>query len=94
MAFIVVGFALVLYSNYQLVESFVPYTGVACRCGNLDSLMITAWINHCLHSTGLRVHDQETDLDDGLILLKQLETLSSGKKILGRLGMLHNPFTF
>ena len=67
---------------------------MACRCGKptacVQKLSFTEWINHCLHSTGLRVHDLETDLDDGLILLKLLETLSPGKKMPGRLGMLHD----
>ena len=61
---------------------------MACRCGRpaacVRKLTFTAWINQCLLEAGLRVQDLEKDLDDGLVLLKLIETLSPGNRIPGR----------
>ena len=61
---------------------------MACRCGKPTActrkITFTNWINDCLQSTGLRVQDLEKDLDDGLVLLKLLEVLAPGKKLVGR----------
>ena len=61
---------------------------MACRCGRptacMRKLTFTSWINQCLIGTGLKVKDLENDLDDGLILLKLLETLSPHSRMPGR----------
>lgn len=61
---------------------------MACRCGKptacVQKITFTNWVNSCLQSTGLRVQDLEKDLDDGLVLLKLLEVLAPGKKLVGR----------
>ena len=78
------------------ITVYTSIRGGTCQYGKSTALVrkltFTAWINQCLHSTGLRVHDLETDLDNGLVLLKILETLSPGKKMPGRLGLHENNF--
>ena len=44
----------------------------------------TNWANEKLKQEGIRVTNLETDLEDGVILIKLLETLAPGKKMPGR----------
>lgn len=44
----------------------------------------TNWINDRLKETDRRVEDLETDLEDGVTLIKLLELLAPGKKMPGR----------
>ena len=44
----------------------------------------TNWTNDHLKDTGRHVDDLETDLDDGVTLIKLLEVLAPGKKMPGR----------
>ena len=44
----------------------------------------TNWINDRLKETDRRVEDLETDLEDGVTLIKLLEVLAPGKKMPGR----------
>ena len=43
------------------------------------------WINGHLHSRGIRVKNLDTDLENGVVLIKLLETLVHEKRIPGRL---------
>ena len=45
----------------------------------------TNWTNDHLKDTGIHVEDLETDLDDGVALIKLLEVLAPGKKMPTRL---------
>ena len=44
----------------------------------------TNWANETLKQGGLRVTNLETDLEDGVILIKLLEMLAPGKRMPGR----------
>ena len=44
----------------------------------------TNWVNDKLKETDRRVEDLETDLDDGVTLIKLLEVLAPGKRMPGR----------
>ena len=44
----------------------------------------TNWINDRLKETDRRVEELETDLEDGVTLIKLLEVLAPGKKMPGR----------
>ena len=44
----------------------------------------TNWVNDKLKETDKRVEDLETDLDDGVTLIKLLEVLAPGKRMPGR----------
>ena len=44
----------------------------------------TNWINDRLKETDRKVEDLETDLEDGVTLIKLLEVLAPGKKMPGR----------
>ena len=61
---------------------------MACCCGRpalcVRKHTFTGWINHCLSNSGLKVQDLETDLENGLVLLKLVQVLSPDCKIPGR----------
>jgi len=44
----------------------------------------TNWANDKLKQEGVRIADLETDLEDGVILIKLLEALAPGKRMPGR----------
>ena len=42
------------------------------------------WINHSLKSKSFKITNLNTDLEDGVILIKLMESLAPGKKAPGR----------
>ena len=44
----------------------------------------TNWVNEKVKDTGQKVEDLQTDLDDGVVLVKLLEALAPGKKMPGK----------
>lgn len=55
-----------------------------CSWVDVQKKTFTNWINDRLKETDRRVEDLETDLEDGVTLIKLLEVLAPGKKMPGR----------